>query len=169
MTELMFFLHSLQHAANSLLFVLSPSLVVSHTHGLLATFISGASLSSSAMIEMLCWLALCISFGSSISSHRSHLVSLLISFIPPHLIYLVLSHLVSLCLCPIIFAPSYLLHSPDLFNHQLQPWLLYTISLSQRILQVFKFVTCWAREWASILYRNSVRWACILKLLSIFG
>ena len=97
---------SLLHATNSLLFVLLPSLIVLHTHGLLATFISGASLSSLAMIQMLCWLALYILFDSSVSSHWSHLASLLVSFIPP-LIYLVLSCLV-LSLpypnCPIAFA-----------------------------------------------------------------
>ena len=108
MAKLLFFLRSLLHAANSPLFALSPSLVVLHTHGLLATFISGATLSGLAMIEVLGWLALCVSLDSSVSSHQSHLVSLLASFILSCLI--ILSHLIS-ChfvlpypICPAAFA-----------------------------------------------------------------
>lgn len=48
MAKLLFFSCSLLYAANSPLFALLPSLVVSHIHGLLATFISGAFLSSLA-------------------------------------------------------------------------------------------------------------------------
>ena len=70
MAKLLFFSCSLLHAANSPLFALLPSLIVSHTHGLLATFISGASLSSLAVIEVLGWLALCVSLDSSVSSHQ---------------------------------------------------------------------------------------------------